>query len=134
MDNLASRQRGADVSGNAFSHRLRHGLEPQQKQRIEIIHLLATMKIIMKKTSLKTFIIALVFGLCGVVFFRFGELEAQSDQSNAQAKRILEDGYYLSGGSAPLTNWDIAGVIFMIVACSLAFAALMIWRRNRNSE
>jgi hypothetical protein len=34
----------------------------------------------MEKTALKTFIVALLFGLCALAFFRLGELETTKDE------------------------------------------------------
>ncbi len=84
----------------------------------------------MRKASLKIFIVALLLGVCGGVFFRLGALETSKDEFLTEVDFSLISGYY----SPPWNKWDYAGGLSLLVAFSFAFAALMIWRRNRNEK
>jgi hypothetical protein len=83
---------------------------------------------LMRKTSLKIFIVALLLGLCSYIFFRLAALKTLKDSM------IMEDDFYLSEGSAPLTYWDYAAVISLLGACSLTLTALIMWKRNRDHD
>jgi hypothetical protein len=82
----------------------------------------------MKKTSLKIFIIALLLGLASCIFFRLAALKTLKDS------RVVEDDFYISGGSAPLNYWDYAAVVSLLGGCALTFSALLIWSRNRDND
>jgi hypothetical protein len=84
----------------------------------------------MEKTALKTFLVALLLGLISSIFFRLGELQAIRNELRTEDDFILLSGY----SSRPWNKWDYAGGLSLLIAFSFAFAALIFWQRNRDSD